>query len=150
MKRYYLFIVILFVFSGLAVVAQFATSRGPTADNQTATDLADLQNGADEYALDHQALPTSIDQIQVKNPSRGFNDRLKNYAYQKTAFDTYQVCGTFKTDNTSRYRGYSSSDYQTPTIHHQGYQCFSRKSYIVPTPVNNSTSHPVIINQGTK
>lgn len=133
MKKYYIFIVVLFIFSVIVGVAHEMMSRDKRADQKTLNELQKINDGIQLYADQKKRLPSSLNDITLPEVTRA---NLSNYIYKNNGLRDsrgdylYELCGTFKRPSVVKYE--NREEYETylgSAPHSAGNHCFKIKAY---------------------
>lgn len=125
-----LIIIIAAIGAALLQIPAIAVQKDAAADAQASRDITDIKTAISMYALDKDAMPERLQDLDLDNE---FNrENLAKYSYEvNDAEDTYKLCTDFKTDTqksdmpiSSSSRSYGS-EYQSTTEHPKGRHCFT-------------------------
>lgn len=99
MKRYYIFLAIVAIISGLAITGDYLMRRGPVYDNQAVSDIRAIASAVDSYYLSQNHLPSQLQQLG--SLAADTKQRLARYEYRRVSTNSYQLCATFKTKHVT-------------------------------------------------
>ncbi len=118
-----------------------ATQRGKRLDQRRVDDLKTIVQVIDVWALEHNALPGSLD-LLADQPGRSLSihdpDAQAAYEYIRRSGNTYALCAVFATTTSdpdgwrrNRTRGQVDEQWRHPA----GRFCFEQKAYLPPAAV---------------
>ena len=161
MRKYYIFITLLVLFSiGLIVAVILATGspakqRALQMDQERLNDFRMITNEINAYYFERDKLPDSLGQVakqidyipfDTKDPETG-----KPYTYNVTTRKTYELCTTFSLpseEQTSSAKPEFSYPYMSDLKHKKGYDCIeftipnNDDPYGKPAPMPEVNSEP--------
>jgi hypothetical protein len=126
MKRYYLFFIILAIFSTAVILTNMSLRRGPAHDVIAVNDINTLQSAVDNYYLRTKELPDNLSQIDLSGSKTAM--RVRDYEYNRLSATTYQLLADFQTSHTADYPApvyQSGNEVPDPNNHGKGRQCFT-------------------------
>lgn len=92
MKKYYIGLAVLFVFSLILVFFVVSQAGNAKQDKKTTEKFDTIANKLDEYSYSNNSVPQSLSDIGVK-------DVPVTITYQKINEETYKICTTYSTES---------------------------------------------------
>ena len=127
MRRYYVFIVLLFVFATAALLGAFAIRRGPAHDARVVSDFEAIRSALPGPTRDSRDrvvpnLPSNLSTLALADSTR---KRLGDYSYAVTAPAVYSLCATFQTATNKAGNAMNNyTSYVDFSVHPKGRYCF--------------------------
>mgnify|MGYP007095775077 FL=1 len=130
MKRYYLFFAVVIAVSLTAAVSLYLVRRGPVADQLLSNDMRAIASEIDNYYLTKNELPASLSQITFSTAdlidrARTLEYRVMNNGTTSGNQAQYELCATFRADQTSSRSTINYGAAPNPDYHGKGRQCFT-------------------------
>lgn len=137
MKRYYIFLVLLWAIAIIAALGQVSIARVQAKDRQTASDLLMIRSSVEGYVSEKGRLPETLDQLKMESElkQRAANE---NYGYEKISASNYKLCANFQRESRRALAAVRAMASHTvgkvdrdPYEHKKGYDCFEYHSSAV-------------------
>lgn len=116
--------------AALLQIPAIAVQKDMAADAQASWDIADIENAVSMYALNNDAMPERLQDLELDKEFDKAN--LAKYSYEVNDDEgTFKLCADFKTDTqksdipASSLNDNMGSSYQSTTEHPKGRHCFT-------------------------